>query len=81
MAATGFLARRPFVSDTAAPPLRSVAVGALLCLGWTLVGTLSFSRQYFDNPRYLQAGGALASSSSSTPAIRERSSGSSRRST
>jgi two-component system LytT family sensor kinase len=60
MATAAPVDRRPPAADAEALPLRSVAIGALLCLGWTLVGTLSFSRQYFDNPRYLRDGGALA---------------------
>ena len=31
----------------------------LLCLAWTVVGTLAFSRQYFDNPRLISTAGLL----------------------
>src|SRR5688500_14537386 len=31
----------------------------LLCLAWTAVGTLAFSRQYFDNPRWISDAGLL----------------------
>ena len=43
-----------------ASPLSDVGRGtqaALLVLAWTVVGTLAFSRQYFDNPRWIDNAG------------------------
>jgi two-component system LytT family sensor kinase len=53
---------RPAMAGSTASRLSDVGWGAqaaLLVLAWTVVGTLAFSRQYFDNPRWIDSNGLL----------------------
>jgi two-component system, LytTR family, sensor kinase len=54
------MTRRVATPHADAASMTQGATAGVLCLGWLLVGTLSFSRQYFDNARYVREAGALA---------------------